>query len=224
MLRRLASSLLLLAERLFEKGLDQAQVETYLQSGVQQLLSACRAEEAGQAAWYRDGIRVLRHTIELGLLSSAPEDLVLDAPSPEYEREQGQAWRERLEEGDLIRRDGVRAGTMTALNSLLRDPANDSVLQPVIESLLRHVELRRERALQLSPGGSEDEMWIEKHGAAILLARAAQRFHDPRYLNAALKLNDRAWRFHRRVRLDRRHVLYLYALSEAELGLRRVVV
>jgi hypothetical protein len=223
MLRRLASSLLQLAERLLARGPNQTQVETYLRSGVQRLLSACRRQEASQENWYRDGIILLKHAVELGLLPSLPDEVALDAAPPEFDRQQAQARRGWLEQGNLIRREGVRVGTMDTLNEIFRDPETDSIVLPVVESLLRHIELRKDRALRLSPAGSEGEAWIERHGASILLARAAVRYSDPRYLNAALKLNDRAWRFHRRVQLDRRHVLFLRALAEAELGLRKVV-
>jgi len=222
MLRGLASGVLRLAADLLDVSLSQAEIEAYLCSGAMALLPALRA--AGEAApeWKAEGLLALRMIAELGLLRDALDGLPAGETSKPDEA-QIKGWRELLQVQNPIRREGSSAGTMGMLLALLaeEDRSHDQILHPVIEALLRQVELRRERALSLSPAGTMAEAWKERHLAAALLARAATHYRDPRYLNAALKLNDRAHSAHRKFKPDQTHVLYLRALAEAECALRK---
>ena len=223
MIRGFASSLLQLGERLLERSLSQDTVEDYLREAARPVLEALNGMSAGEPLWRADGIIALKLIGELGLGSDGSSETLLKE-TRSYDQQQIENWREKLREDNPIRREGVAPGTMARLLALLLENGSqsDPDLRRVIEALLRHVELRRERALELTPASSWENQWAERHDAAILLARAASAYHDPRYLNAALKLNDRAWQKHRRFRLDQTHVLYLRALAEVEVVLRKV--
>ncbi len=60
-----------------------------------------------------------------------------------------------------------------------------------VESLLRHVEVKRQRALRKFTRELADEaQWLERCDVSILFSRFARRRHDLRFLNAAFKMNE----------------------------------
>jgi DNA-binding transcriptional MerR regulator len=223
MIRSFSSNLLQLGERLLERSLSQDAVEDYLQAAAKSVRQVLDESEAGESAWGADGILALKLIGDLGLHSDVPPESN-SGETQVYDQQQIENWRQQLREGNPIRREGITVGTMPMLLALFIENGSESdqELRLVIEALLRHVELRRERALELSPPGSRESQWAERHYAAILLARAASAYQAPRYLNAALKLNDLAWQTHRRFRPDQIHMLYLRALAEVEVALRKV--
>jgi len=91
------------------------------------------------------------------------------------------------------RRWFARAGTPRGTASLLRClVAGDAVEAPqILERLLRHVEIRREDALRLRPPEDLRQQRLEQLRFTLALLEGAERLHDLRLLNAALKLNDR---------------------------------
>jgi hypothetical protein len=223
MLRSLASSLLGLVEGWLERSVSQAEVEAYLRSGAQKLVSALGNSEPASAVWKADGMLALQRATELGLVLNSPAEILGAAPVTPHDRGQIDKWRKTFLDRPPRWQVAVEPGMIGKLSVLLDDDpaAQDGDLHPVVESLLRHVELRRERALERIKAWGPEPFWLERHEAAILLAAATRRSHDPRYLNAAFKLNDYAWRAHRHFRLDPRHVKYLRSLAEAELALRK---
>ena len=222
MLRQLAASLLLPLERMLGNSLTQARIERALRQGGQRLQAGLAAAGENAPEWKDDALAAVRQIAALGLLPPGVENAPAEGAKSAMDAGQGERWRAAMIAQRPIRRAGVAAGTMCRLLALLETDRDrqDLELHGLIESLLRHVELRRDKALHLSPPGTLDEGWIERLTAAILLAQAAQVYRDPRYLNAAFKLIERAWRAHRQPRLDRRHVLFLRGLAACESGVR----
>lgn len=60
-----------------------------------------------------------------------------------------------------------------------------------LESLLRHVEVRRQNALgKFSQELPEETQWLERCDISILFSRFARRRRDLRFLNTAFKMNE----------------------------------
>lgn len=225
MLRQLAASLLLPFERMLGNSLTQARIEATLQQGGQRLRAALAAAGDHAPEWKDDALEAVRQIEALGLLPAGEDGASAQGVLPALEAGQRERWRAAMLAQPPIRRAGVAGGTMNRLLALLEaDPGGqDPEVHRLVESLLRHVELQREKALRLTPPGTLEAGWIEKHTAAILLAQAARVYRDPRCLNAAFKLVERAWRAHRHIQLDRRHVLFLLALAACESGVRELL-
>lgn len=118
--------------------------------------------------------------------------------------------------GKIVTGRGVAPGTG---DSLLWHFENGALLDAELETLLRHVEVKRRQCLQLDPPGAVEDFWLERHAVAILFCRAARAHGDWRLLNAALKLNDWAFPAQRRLPAGDRLARYLLALAEQETAL-----
>lgn len=98
----------------------------------------------------------------------------------------------------FVARRGCIYGTSALLRAaigLVQLDAADSALRgyvlEVVERLLKHVEVRREAALRLAPGGPpRASQPLERIRFTLALLEAAGAFADLRLLNAALKRND----------------------------------
>jgi hypothetical protein len=90
-----------------------------------------------------------------------------------------------------------------------------------LETLLRHVEVRRQAGLIFRSVRSEMERWGSVAQISVLFSRFAMRERDFRFLNAALKLND--W-IYRHGRDSKRNSGFLLALLEAEATLMEMTV
>jgi len=104
-------------------------------------------------------------------------------------------WLENRRGERMVRWKGVQRGTSEHMLALFLDE-DDALADEVyawLQALLRHVEVRRKAALYLLPDGDADPERIEQSQTAYLFSRAAIRWRDARFLNAALKLND--WSF-----------------------------
>jgi hypothetical protein len=137
-------------------------------------------------------------------------------PSPDDEAVN--AWISRLAQRRVVSADGLVPGTGACLMALLRRARTGEVefLGASLESLLRHVEIRRKTGLRLASPASAETAWMEKHAVAILFSRVARERGDLRFLNAALKLNDWAYPAHRSPKPSPRHARYLLSLAEQE--------
>jgi hypothetical protein len=103
----------------------------------------------------------------------------------------------------------------------LQPGPNDGPLTGPAELLLRHVEIRRRGGLPVAGlAWSAGEAWIERHAVAVFFSRQARRSGDLRLLNAALKLNDWAFR-RRRAACGEDAAWFLWALAEQEWTLAR---
>ncbi len=224
MIRSLVSPLLHLGESVLDPTRSTAEVVECLARGSRGLRVSLGIIEARSPDWAAHARLTLNLLAELGYLDpmQPPESLDRDTVLPTHGA--AEAWREGLAGRIPVSRAGIPMGTSAMLASLLELEglsAGDFVLE-CIERMMRHVELRRTQAFPPIAGTSGDDLWLEKHQAAILLARASDILGDLRYLNAALKLNDFAYRAHRRFQPDLPHILYLRALAEQDLALSKV--
>lgn len=93
-----------------------------------------------------------------------------------------------------------------------------------METLLRHIEVRRQAALRFVGSRSEEDRWNIAARISVLFSRIAQREKDYRFLNTALKLNDWAYRFYRNRPDQARNLHYVLAVLEAEALLLEMTV
>ncbi len=219
-MQRSVGLVLRLGERMLDQTRSAAVVADCLQRGSRALAANLGRIETRNPGWEPQARLTLSLAADLGHISSQP-----GVPAPGRRDVlppvgEAAAWRDGLA-GIPVSRAGVPAGTAAMLTALLESEgvrAGEFTLA-CVERMLRHVELRRGQAFP-APAGAE--RWLERHQAAILLARAADILGDLRYLNGALKLNDLAFPSHRRFKPDPAHVLFLRALAEQELMLRKV--
>jgi len=117
---------------------------------------------------------------------------------------------EGLEPKRWFARDGTAYGAANVLRALIAlgaDPAGHAEARREIgERLLRHVEVRRAAALRVRAcdGVRPWQARLERLRFTLALLDAAQSTGDLRFLNAALKENDRQRRAHARLRPARR--------------------
>lgn len=220
MTRRWVGLILRLGEHVLDQTRSATEVADCLRRGSQALAADFGRVETDARDWVPQARLTLSLAAELGYTSAQP-----GAPAPGRRQVlpaaiEAAAWRDGLA-GIPVSRDGVPAGTAAMLTALLESEgvqAGEFTLT-CVERMLRHVELRRAQAFPEPAGG---DRWLERHQAAILLARAADILGDLRYLNGALKLNDLAFPSHRTFKLDPGHILFLRALAEQEFALHKV--
>jgi hypothetical protein len=129
-------------------------------------------------------------------------------------------WKSGLWDGKVIRAGVVKAGTGFYLEYSEHKEENnqDSFLGDNLESLLKHVETKREHCLEnfelISDGNS---IWLERLNIDLLFTRTARLKKDPRFLNAALKLNDWYISYFQRKETLPEMIRFLLALVEQEL-------
>ena len=85
------------------------------------------------------------------------------------------------------------------------------------------METRREHCLQtFEPKSDADHIWLERINIDLLFARTARCTNDPRFLNAALKLNDWYFSYFQNKAALPELVRFLLALVEQELALKEL--
>lgn len=133
------------------------------------------------------------------------------------------AWLEEHKGERIVRWKGVQRGTSAYMLALFvdDDAARDEVAS-WMQTLLRHVEVRRKLALQILPEGDADPARIEQSQTAYMFSRAALRWEDARFLNAALKLNDWSFPAFRRGPRSEAGFWYVLALAATEHALEQM--
>jgi hypothetical protein len=129
------------------------------------------------------------------------------------------AWKKDLWDGKVIRTGIVKTGAGFYLDQADLNEAvfHDSFVSDNLESILKHIETRREESLQdFDPVVDGEGLWFERLDIVILLARAARRKKDPRFLNTAFKLNDWYYSKLKRKSTQPEMVRFLLALAEQE--------
>lgn len=135
------------------------------------------------------------------------------------------AWKRDLWDGKVIRAGVVKEGAGFYLDqSVLKEKNNQgSFVLDNLESLLKHVETKRERCLHtINPLPDKNNIWLERLNIDHLFAQTARRKKDPRFLNAALKLNDWYFSYFQRKATPPEMVRFLLALVEQELAFKEL--
>jgi hypothetical protein len=134
-------------------------------------------------------------------LQGIPEYHALAGPvekvHPVISLEQARDWFSKLPDGKVLLKGQVATscGLMLELLDCKENEGDSAKVQSCLESLLRHVEVRRRKALmQFTTSLSSTQKQMEKLDVIVLFARVAMRHQDFRFLNAALKLNDWCFR------------------------------
>ncbi len=131
---------------------------------------------------------------------------------------------QELSKQSLLQDGFIQPDTGEVMTAMILEP---DVVEPEtrswMERLLRHVEIRRKDSLPTYPAYADQERQLIRHDIALCFVIAAQRWNDVRYLNAALKLNDWAYRSYRRTPIRPSLSRYLLALTACELALREML-
>jgi hypothetical protein len=207
--QRLAGSAMDIAKNLLDDSQPVERLHGFLQASLEQVdLSNTAKVEAAYACHLASERGIIRKSVEVP--ASHP-----DLPS----RTEFEHWHQSLNDGRVIDRSGMAPGTGRMLLSILDDPGQHmAFLHTELERLLRHVEIKRQAALELAGEYDTETQWLERHAVAILFSRTARHQDDLRYLNTALKLNDWAFPSHRRLRSGAQLERYLWSLVEQELS------
>lgn len=206
------------AESWLDDSAGEAEYERFVRRSVDDLGRALQ-DPVDQPPWageLQQAVENLKKTsIEFSESFGSSEATALRLPA----EEQAVEWLNVRSEMGIVDKGSVERFTAIHLLSILQgqDGAGDLQIKAFVETLLRHVELRRKRCLRLSHGGSTAR-WFEKHDTAILLARGARKYNDLRYLNAAMKLIDWALPVHRRSVPTDLLARYVLAVSEVQLA------
>jgi hypothetical protein len=133
-------------------------------------------------------------------------------------------WREKLEDGYVIHKSILKFQSAEMLFGMLESPSTESVfLAENMERLLRHVEVKREKALcQYSEPLSITKSWEERCTFVVLFCCYANQKKDWRFLNAALKLTGWLWKDFHRPFSNFSTLALLNALIEQEFTLREM--
>ncbi|MGV8025538.1 MAG: hypothetical protein AB2L18_03155 [Anaerolineaceae bacterium] len=133
-------------------------------------------------------------------------------------------WCEEFEDGYVIHKGFLKSRSAEMLLGMLESPSTESVfLAENMERLLRHVEVKREKALcQYSEPLSITKSWEERCTFVVLFCCYANQKKDWRFLNAALKLTGWLWKDYRRPFSNFPTLALLAALVEQEFTLREM--
>ncbi|MEK6222996.1 MAG: hypothetical protein N2D54_12185 [Chloroflexota bacterium] len=133
-------------------------------------------------------------------------------------------WMAGLPKSGVISPKGLIPGSIRNLLALINQNSSEytAFVSDNFERLLRHVEVRREASLFLNPKADVKTTWLEKHAVSIAFSSYSRKSKDPRFINAALKLNGWAYAQHANMNPGSQLIRYLLALSEAEITVKEL--
>ncbi len=230
MLRTFAYPLVLLATKWIDQTVPEKKLRELLLRGLEDLekRSAKDCCDSQGDDWENEITLIRQRVAEAGLWESneGKESSVSSVLCQDRNiaLEQIDAWIERVPGGKVVTAKRLVKGTGLWLDRIESAgyKQHREFADCNLQSLLRHVEIRREKCLQpVLPALSASQQWLEKHDVAILFARSARRRHDLRLLNAAMKLNDWAYPSHRKLPVTPR---YLLSLAEQEKSVQELML
>jgi hypothetical protein len=130
-------------------------------------------------------------------------------------------------EGLCFSKEGLAPGSGQYLEWMDANPQaeNRQMLAETRETLLRHVEVKREKSFHKFTWDIPlEQQWLERYDVSILFSRTARRRHDLRFLNAAFKMNEWYMRQANHTASDARMARLLVALAEQELSARELLI
>ena len=117
-----------------------------------------------------------------------------------------------------VRRGQLVEGAAEAWGAFTSNATREALAEsPGLNSLLRHVEVKRQRALGFEAGvGKTQKLYLNRHRVAIAFLNCCAKTGDLRFLNAALKLCDWSEKKHRRMKPCACSAKWLHALAMQE--------
>lgn len=137
-----------------------------------------------------------------------------------------QQWLTCLKDKKIFTKGVLQPGSGKYLDMLdeAAQSTEKALTADVLEKLLRHVEIRREKSLgKFTKDITEEQNWIEKFDISILFSRTARRHNDLRFLNAAMKMNEWYMAKLKTSKLDKSMARLLLALAEGEISARELL-
>jgi hypothetical protein len=208
------SPMLMLGARWLDDSVSAGQVHVLIRLRLPECSEwqARLADDEQQAYWKLVVGRTRRLAVKAGLLAGDDSDGALPEASL-MSLPQARQWLQAYGEAASTRSSAIPSASGAALDALLGvEPP--SVLLPVFERLMRHLEVRR----QDTRWDSTTDKWIEHYQLAAALCRAARNWRDLRLLNTGLKLNDWSFRHAGSQAPGPGLALYLLALAEQEMA------
>lgn len=219
MIQRLLKWVLSLVKSTVDESIPEEQLHTYLRKGLAELQTHLEKGAIEPAHLeVMDLIELVGH-LKGGGFTGLPSFSEWAGASPS-----GPDSARQFTNGALLHR-GLIDGTMVeafAVVSRQGKPPEDSD-RTMLEGLLRHIEVRRRSGLRFVGNLSNHGRWRSVARISTLFSQVARDEGDLRYLNAALKLNDWAYRYFKRRRAAHNEVGYLCALLEAEWALMELI-
>ncbi len=198
MLQRLAKWLLPPAIRWLDDSVPESELEQFLNAKLQSVISVANWQAA------QDQALVTRLRDQFG--GPVPMPPIPDPAAEQAAQAAARCWLQTVTSRNAIERGVFMVGSADHLRVLLNTELDDTPrawIDDQLERLLRHVETRRQESLQqFSPTLDKEAAWNERHAVTRLFLQVARERGDLRFLNAALKLNDWAFKFHRRMPAD----------------------
>ena len=183
----------------------------------------------GRDAENEDALRDLYHLHEkmigLGWIKAPQNPFKVIRKIIPISLEELSQWKTGLKDDRVIHSGVVMIGTGKYLDYLanLEEGVPSDFIQQNLESLLRHVETQRDRALQyFNRRLKEEKRWRERLDIVLLLIHFSLRHKDLRYLNAALKCTEDYYRYFKFKLPGPLLIRYLMALVEQESALKEL--
>ena len=162
-----------------------------------------------------------------GLINVVPAELQRMQDTHTADVEQARAWRGILPEGKVLIKSAFAADSGEMLNALdeVGNKEEKAFVSAALETLLRHVEVKRKKCLALTlTESTARNLFMERQRVIWLFCRAAIRRSDYRLLNAALKLNDWSLKvLNPRRQTTDEHCAQLRALAAAEAAAKEML-
>ena len=136
-----------------------------------------------------------------------------------------QIWRDSLVDGRVVHKGILvpfSAGML--LTMLISTDGTEPFFRDNATSLLRHVEVKRNKALMAYEGSlSSQQFWEERCTYSVLFSKIALIENDWRFANTALKLNEWLWQEYHHPFTQRAILPFLWALVQQEVTLQELV-
>lgn len=183
----------------------------------------------GRDADNEDALRDLYHLhekmIELAWIKAPQNPFKVIRKTIPISLEELSQWKTGLKDDRVIHSGVVMVGTGKYLDHLanLEEGASSDFIRQNLESLFRHVETQRGRALQyFNRRLKEEKRWRERLDIVLLLIRSSLRLKDLRYLNSALKCTEDYYGYFKFKLPGPLLIRYLMALVEQEYALKEL--
>jgi len=197
-------------------------------------LSARQVENFLKQAWARIQVfpgamvgcerkRIGENLYSLGWIPDVPANSAENNAEKSTDTKKALDWLRGCPDEKVIQRGIVFSGCGLNLDALMNAGLSKQI-SAIMEDLLRHVEVRREKCLQdFSPSLSERQKWRERLDICILFCRWSRDQHDLRFLNAVFKLNDFWFSKLKNSRDMQVFSLFCLSLAEQELSAKELL-